>query len=724
MTDPNISYIWGFLQRCNERGWLYRGHRPMTWCARCGTSLSQHEVTATDSYRDVVHTALTVRFRLQDGAREHLLVWTTTPWTLPANVAAAVNPTATYARVETDQAHVIVAADRVEAIFGEHAKVHSTFPGSELVGRPYLTGFDELPVQTRGRAPRGRLGGRRPRRGHRASSTSHPAAARRTSSSGKREGLPVLTPVDDAGAFYDSYGWLHGVHTHEATERIVDHLGKNGWLFHEEAYPHRYPVCWRCGTELIFRVVDEWFISADEVRQPMIDAARTVEWTPSHYGKRMEDWLNNMGDWCISRKRYWGLPLPFYQCPDGHLTVVGSKDELLERATQGVEGLEELHRPWIDPVRIRCAECEDEAERVLRGRRLLARRGHHPVLDARLRARLVPARRLRRGRGRGSDRGRPARQRVLGALVPGRLGLGDARADPALVLLAALHVGRAHGQGALPRGARLREAERRDRPSHAQVVGQRDLVRRRDRGDGRRRDALALRRAAARPEHELRLRPGRHRAPPPAPALEQLPLPLAERGPRGLPSRRRRARARPALRRAARPLAARPRAGARARRARGARPLRDARVRAGLRALLRRPLELVRAQLARALLGRRSDGVRRAAPRARARRPRDRADDAVPRRGAVGGPGRRSARRRGARLGAPRGLPRGRRRAARRGAARRDGRRALGRRAGASGSRRGQAAPAAAVRVGRDRVRGPAGASPASRASPTRSRAS
>ena len=145
---------------------------------------------------------------------------------------------------------------------------------------------------------------------------------------------------------------------------IVDDLGQRGRLVADGEITHRYPVCWRCGTELIYRLVDEWFIGCDEMRQPMIDAAGGVEWTPPQYGKRMEDWLRNMGDWCISRKRYWGLPLPFYFCEDGHLTVVGSKAELCERAVRGTEGLDELHRPWIDDVVIRCGECAGDARRV------------------------------------------------------------------------------------------------------------------------------------------------------------------------------------------------------------------------------------------------------------------------------------------------------------------------------------------------------------------------
>ena len=181
---------------------------------------------------------------------------------------------------------------------------------------------------------------------------------------GRREELPVLVPVDEAGLFVEGYGELIGHSAHEVPDLVVEHLERGGWLLRQEPHEHRYPHCWRCGTKLIFRVVDEWFIRCDEIRQPMIDANRTVEWTPAHFGKRMEDWLRNMGDWCISRKRYWGLPLPFWFCPDGHMNVIASQEELRERATAGLEGLHELHRPWIDPVTIACAECGAEAERV------------------------------------------------------------------------------------------------------------------------------------------------------------------------------------------------------------------------------------------------------------------------------------------------------------------------------------------------------------------------
>ena len=147
--------------------------------------------------------------------------------------------------------------------------------------------------------------------------------------------------------------------------RVTEDLDVRGLLVDEGTIVHRYPICWRCKTPLVFRVVDDWFISADEIRQPMLDANDTVEWTPPQYKKRMDDWLRNMSDWNISRKRYFGLPLPFYPCECGHLNVIGSRAELEARALSGLDQLEELHRPWIDAVRIRCEACEREVERIL-----------------------------------------------------------------------------------------------------------------------------------------------------------------------------------------------------------------------------------------------------------------------------------------------------------------------------------------------------------------------
>jgi isoleucyl-tRNA synthetase len=364
MTDPNIEYIWLFLKRCADEGWLYTGHRPMIWCPRCGTSLSQHELTATDCYRDLTHPSLYVYLPLADASDEAVVVWTTTPWTLPANVTAAVDPEADYAAVAGGPGLAWVMAGRVEAVFGKHARVVKTAKGADLVGRPYVGPFDHLPAQegVEHRIVAWDLVGAEEGTGivHIA-----PGCGEEDFNLGRERGLPVLVPVDDSGAFYEPYGWLHGQHTADARQLIIEDLGQRGRLLRAEELTHRYPTCWRCGTELIFRVVDEWFISADGVRERMIEANREVEWTPEFYGKRMEDWLRNMGDWCISRKRYWGLPLPFYRAPSGKVTVIGSVAELRERAVDPalVDGLQELHRPWIDAIQIRTDDGEI-AERV------------------------------------------------------------------------------------------------------------------------------------------------------------------------------------------------------------------------------------------------------------------------------------------------------------------------------------------------------------------------
>jgi isoleucyl-tRNA synthetase len=353
-TDTNIEYIWRFLKSVHERGWLYQGHRSTVWCPRCGTSISQHEVFSGE-YKELDHPSLTIRLPLTGREGESLAVWTTTPWTLPANVAAAVHPEAEYLLREDG---VWVARDR-----DPDATPTRTAHGSELVGLEYEGPFDQLPAQE------GVVHRVIPWDGVSLSEGTGivhiaPGAGAEDFELSRVHGLPVLAPLDEAGRMLPGFGF-DGLSTDEVEQPIVQDLARRGLLLEAGRVVHRYPTCWRCGTPLVFRVVDDWFISAEEIRQPMLDANATVEWTPAFYSKRMDDWLRNMGDWNISRKRYFGLPLPFYPCEDcGTLTVVGSRQELEERALSGLDQLQELHRPWIDEVPIACSGCDAEVRRV------------------------------------------------------------------------------------------------------------------------------------------------------------------------------------------------------------------------------------------------------------------------------------------------------------------------------------------------------------------------
>ncbi len=352
-SDTNIEYIWRFLQEVHRRGWLYKGHRSTQWCPRCGTSLSQHEQAGEDKYTELTHPSLYVRFPLLDREGESLVIWTTTPWTLPANVAAAVRPEAEY--VLTPEGEWWAKERKGERV------ATATKRGEELAGWRYRSPFDDAPAQG---GVDHRVIGWDDVGLDEGSGIVHiaPGAGTEDFELGKMHGLPVLVPVDESGRFLPGYGF-EGLTTEEARDPIIDALRRQDLIVEAGEITHRYPICWRCSTPLIFRVVDDWFIAAAEIRQPLLDANARVEWTPSFYSKRMDDWLRNMGDWNISRKRYFGLPLPFYPCGCGHLNVVGSRDELVERATSSLDGLRELHRPWIDEVTIRCEACGEEGVR-------------------------------------------------------------------------------------------------------------------------------------------------------------------------------------------------------------------------------------------------------------------------------------------------------------------------------------------------------------------------
>jgi isoleucyl-tRNA synthetase len=352
-SDTNIEYIWRFLRHVHEQGRLYLGHRSTEWCPRCGTSISAHELVG--SYVDRADPSLYVRLPLLDRPGEALVIWTTTPWTLPANVAAAVKPDADYGRRESGE---WVAVGRYpDDTFLE------TKRGEELVGWRYTGPFDELAP---GAAVEHRVIPWEDVTLDDGTGIVHiaPGCGSEDFELSKAHDLPVLTPVDESGRFYDDYGWLHGLSTVEAAEQIIGYLEEQGRLVEAGLHEHRYPECWRCHTPLIFRISDDWFIAVEELRQQLRDANAAVEWTPEYMGKRMDDWLVNMGDWNISRRRYYGLPLPFYPCGCGHLNVIGSKAELEQRALSGLEGLEELRRPWIDEVPIACESCGEPVRRI------------------------------------------------------------------------------------------------------------------------------------------------------------------------------------------------------------------------------------------------------------------------------------------------------------------------------------------------------------------------
>ncbi len=379
-SDENNYTIWAFLKRCHDNGWLYKGKDVMPWCPRCGTGMSQHEI-ATEGYAEIVHPGLFIRLPLLDREGESLLVWTTTPWTLAANVAAAVNPEHDYVKVrnisprpsaeegqgEGDSQILWLSANRLHVLDGKH-EVLEHANGTRLVGWRYRGPFDDLEAQSEARdlhrvVEWDEVGDEE------GTGIVHiaPGAGSEDFQLGREHGLPVIAPLDDAGIYVADFGDLSGKSVDEVNPIIFDKLRESGVYYKLEDYSHRYPVCWRCDSELVFRLVDEWFISMDELRHTMMDATRTIKWVPAFGEARELDWLRNMQDWMISKKRYYGLALPIYECSECHnFDVIGSRDELRERAVEGWDEFDghSPHRPWIDAIKIKCSKCDALTDRI------------------------------------------------------------------------------------------------------------------------------------------------------------------------------------------------------------------------------------------------------------------------------------------------------------------------------------------------------------------------
>ncbi|MFN2208390.1 MAG: class I tRNA ligase family protein, partial [Candidatus Promineifilaceae bacterium] len=401
-SDENNYQIWGFLKQCDENGWLYKGRDVMPWCARCGTGISQHEIV-TDGYHDVAHDSIFLRFPLtarvgDDGQlvdvsdhQEALLVWTTTPWTLTSNVAAAVGPDLDYVKVQAPDGWTYYLAEGAmeNTLIGNDNEVVGKLKGSDLVGWQYSGPFDELPAAREAfeewdythRVVAWKEVGAEEGTGivHIA-----PGCGAEDFQLSKENELPVIAPLNEDGIYLQGFDWLTGRSVHDVTSDIFTSLREKNIYYRKQRYEHRYPHCWRCGSELVYRLVDEWFISMGEVydkpreeltpqekaaslRYQIMDRVDQANWYPSFGYDREMDWLRNMQDWMISKKRYYGLALPIWVCNDcGHYTVVGSEDELEERAVEGWDKFagHTPHRPHIDAVKIACPECGGLSSRI------------------------------------------------------------------------------------------------------------------------------------------------------------------------------------------------------------------------------------------------------------------------------------------------------------------------------------------------------------------------
>jgi isoleucyl-tRNA synthetase len=363
MSEENNYSIWHFLAKCHERGLIYEGTDVMPWCSRCGTAISDQEI-ATEGYRELTHKAVFLQFPVIGRENEYLLVWTTTPWTLTSNVAAAVHPELTYVRARKDGA-VHILARPLLSVLGPGADVLEELPGRSLIGIRYEGPFDELKPQ---QGVEHRVIPWEEVSAGEGTGIVHiaPGCGKEDFLLGKEHGLAVIAPLEDDGTFKPEYDWLAGRSAQEAARPIFENLKRKGILLKVEDYSHRYPVCWRCGEELVFRLVDEWFIRMDDLREEIMASARQVRWIPEYGLERELDWLRNMSDWCISKKRYWGLALPIFRCGCGWFDVIGSREELKARATEGWDRFDghTPHRPWVDEVKIGCPKCGRAAARV------------------------------------------------------------------------------------------------------------------------------------------------------------------------------------------------------------------------------------------------------------------------------------------------------------------------------------------------------------------------
>ncbi len=362
-----IESVWWILKRFWEQGLIYRGHKVVTYCPRCGTPLADHEVAL--GYKDTEDPSVYVRLPLKDEPNTALLVWTTTPWTLPANVAVAAHPEVTYVKVKRalpngGEEFLIVAQPLLEKVFrDEDVEIVAEFPGKALDGKRYQPLFTFVPpdkpahfvvladfVTTEDGTGLVHMA---------------PAFGADDMEMARKYDLPVINTVKPDGTIVDAVRPWAGMFFKDADPLIIEDLQKRGLMFRAETYTHSYPFCWRCGTPLLYYARPTWYIRTTERKDRLVALNEKINWVPQHIKHgRFGNWLENNIDWALGRERYWGTPLPVWQCQEcGHQHAVGSVAELSEMAGRDLSDLD-LHRPYVDEVTLACPKCGGEMKRV------------------------------------------------------------------------------------------------------------------------------------------------------------------------------------------------------------------------------------------------------------------------------------------------------------------------------------------------------------------------